>query len=236
MSGRMQALVGAVAIVGGFAICLVGTYLGWLFSSVVHAVPFACQAPLGEWSDPRQQDGCEEVCLVMAVCWVQGENLTPEIAKEKILELSEYEKGLFGFFQDTGVGDTFKLIESYCPGINCWISEELSVFELKRFLAEGCVVMVPINGALVALESRFEHGLGKRKYNLQDLDRHMVLLVGYINKEEKFVVHDPGTRHGAYHEFDFDDFVASICDYPSRGAEDKQPIERVERRAIVISR
>ena len=30
-------------------------------------VPFTSQAPFGEWSDPRHQDGCEEAAALMAV-------------------------------------------------------------------------------------------------------------------------------------------------------------------------
>lgn len=38
-------------------------------STILYDVPFAAQAPFGEWSDKRQQDGCEEVSALMAVKW-----------------------------------------------------------------------------------------------------------------------------------------------------------------------
>src|SRR3989344_6679608 len=55
-------------------------------SAVLLTVPFAAQAPFGEWSDPRQQDGCEEASTIMAMHWVRGDmSLTLEEAKKEIL-------------------------------------------------------------------------------------------------------------------------------------------------------
>ena len=53
-------------------------------------VPFVSQAPFGEWSDQRQQDGCEEVSSLMAIKWAREESITKEEALDEILGSSEY--------------------------------------------------------------------------------------------------------------------------------------------------
>lgn len=78
---------------------------------IVHNVPFAKQAPFGEWNDPRQRDGCEEAAMVMAMAWARGGNeIPPEEAKRDIINISEYERVMFGFFQDTSIADTARLM------------------------------------------------------------------------------------------------------------------------------
>ena len=39
--------------------------------SVYYDVPFTSQAPLAEWDDPLQQDGCEEASSLMAASWAK---------------------------------------------------------------------------------------------------------------------------------------------------------------------
>ena len=56
---------------------------------VNQAVPFTSQAPTGQWSDERQQDGCEEASALMAMYWVQGKSLSSQEALTKILAISD---------------------------------------------------------------------------------------------------------------------------------------------------
>ena len=70
-----------------------------LLSSVVSAanfvdnkVPFSSQAPLSDWSDPKQQDACEEASALMAMAWVEGiEGRSKLEWLNKIIELSDFQ-------------------------------------------------------------------------------------------------------------------------------------------------
>jgi len=217
--------------------CIVGMVI-WVNTGepIIHQVPFTCQAPFAEWGDPRQRNGCEEACAAMIISWVEGEEeLSKEEAKTRILNICDSEESnpLLGFSQDTGVRDTAKLLE-VVAGVKCEIIENPDIKRLRKLLDDGYLVVVPINGTLVDLNSRFREG--GRKYNLQDLDRHMMLLIGYNKRSERFIVHDPGTRNGEQHEFSEKYFVASISDYPSGLEKDRKPIEKeeIERRVIVV--
>jgi hypothetical protein len=55
------------------------------------SVPFTSQAPLGQWKDERQQDGCEEASAAMAMAWVGNEkNISRENWRLRILILSNF--------------------------------------------------------------------------------------------------------------------------------------------------
>lgn len=71
--------------------------------SVINNVPFAMQAPFGNWLDPRQADGCEESALIMAMRWIRGSTPSKEEIERDIINISEYERVIFGFYQDTWI-------------------------------------------------------------------------------------------------------------------------------------
>ena len=66
----------------------------------VNDVPFVSQAPFGEWSDTRMQDGCEEASTLMAVRWVEERSITKSEAKEEIIAMSEYQLEEYGSYNN----------------------------------------------------------------------------------------------------------------------------------------
>ncbi|MBI5913267.1 hypothetical protein HY839_02375 [Candidatus Azambacteria bacterium] len=76
-------------------------------------VPFTVQAPFGGWADARQDYGCEEASILMAMRWVRGETLTPAQAEQEIIAISEFEKERYGDFHDTSAQDTLKVVKAY---------------------------------------------------------------------------------------------------------------------------
>src|SRR5262245_4045155 len=61
-------------------------------------VPFASQAPFGDWSQPYQ-DACEEASIIMVHYYLTGKTLTRELMKEEILKLVEWENQTFGYYK-----------------------------------------------------------------------------------------------------------------------------------------
>ena len=204
---------------------------------VMHDVPFICQAPMAEWDDYRHQDGCEEACGAMALSWVRRELiLAKEVAKKRILDFCEYEEVALGFCEDTGVDDTVRMIEGFweISIVSLW---QPTVSQLKTLLRTGHIMPIPINGTLRGLRSeRIDGDKILLNYNLHESDRHMVLLIGYNDEKGTFIVHDPGTKNGACYNFDQQEFVESICDYPSGSRFDKKSIDNVIPRFAVVSR
>src|SRR3989338_3699970 len=67
---------------------------------VVIQVPFASQAPLGDWGMPYQE-ACEESSLILVHHYLTGEAMSPEIMDAEIRKMADYEVNELGFHADT---------------------------------------------------------------------------------------------------------------------------------------
>lgn len=191
---------------------------------ISNAVPFVAQAPLGEWSDPRQQDGCEEASVLMAVSWARGKNLTAEQAKTDIVAMSDWEKTRYGYFQDTGIHDTAqRLVNEYLGFTNYEISPQADLQDLISALENGHVVVLPINGQV------FE----PFHYTPPGPARHMIVVHGYNPETDTFAVHDPGTSQGADLQVTSSTLQKSWRDYASG---EQVPIPSLPNSLIVIKK
>ncbi len=155
--------------------------------SIRQSVPFTSQAPRGEWSDPRQQDGCEEASVLMAVFWARQEELTTSVAEREIIAMSDWEKDRFGSYIDTGIQDTAdRLLAGYFNIQNYRIYPQANSSQLIEALDSGAIALLPINGQV------FE----PFHYTPPGPERHMVVVHGYEEATDSFLVHDPGTSVG----------------------------------------
>ena len=188
-------------------------------------VPFTPQAPFAQWSDPRQQDGCEEASVVMAMHWVRGEQIrSREAALQEILALSYYQENTFGEYRDTSAADTAdRLIKGYYNYSNFDVRSVITNDEIIRTIRLGHVVILPFNGQ--ALHNPYFTPPGP--------ERHMMVLIGYDSNTEEYITNDPGTRQGESYRYDKDILFAAIRDY-STGYH--IPIEKVEKAMIVVKR
>ncbi len=168
-------------------------------------VPFTSQAPFGEWSDPRHQDGCEEAAVLMATSWVRGRpTLSREEAKKEILALSSWQSENYGEYRDTSAADTFnRLLKNYYQYQTGEIKEVTSPEDIVAELAKGHVIITPMNGR--ALENPHFTAPGP--------ERHMVLVKGYDLTTNEFITNDPGIRQGEGYRYPFSVFFAAIRDY-----------------------
>lgn len=186
-------------------------------------VPFTSQAPFGNWNDARQQDGCEEASVLMAAHWVAGTTFTPEQALEEILELSATGEDLFGYYQDTDVEDTARLLAEYYGITSYVVHHDVTLAQIQAAVQQGSVVLLPTDG----------QALGNPNFTSPGPERHMVVVIGYDALTSEFVTNDPGTRQGAGYRYDENTLFTAIRDYPSG---DHRPITGHTRSAIVVSR
>ena len=164
--------------------------------------PFTPQAPFGDWAQPYQ-DACEEASVVMAMAWVRRQTtITPAEADRAILALVDYERYHFGYHRDTGVGQSAKLLTHHLGYPNVRKHSDITLADIKSELASGNIVLLPVLGTMLP-----------NPYYFNQPDYHMVVVVGYDDIAQEFIVHDPGTRRGANFRYKYSTLFAAIHDW-----------------------
>jgi hypothetical protein len=186
-------------------------------------VPFVSQAPLGNWSDPKQADGCEEASILMAVAWLRQQgDINPSVAEAEIRAISDYEQAHLGFYKDTGADDTAKLLRDYYGYANLSVEKDISINNILSALENQRLVIVPINGKLI----------GNPHY-LSAPPRHMIIVKGYDYGIKQFILHDPGTSRGKDFKVADSTLQNALQDYPSGN---HLPVQVIRTAMITISR
>lgn len=192
-------------------------------SSLIEDVPFTVQAPFGEWDDPIFQNGCEEAALVMASHWLSGKPLSPEIAKQEIAPLSEYEKKQLGHSVDTSAEDTLKLFRDYYGIASGEVHTGIVLADIRESLASGSIVIVPADG----------RKLQNQHFTQPGPPRHMLVIIGYDAAKKQFITNDPGTKHGKGYRYPENILYDAILDYPTG---DHLPVRSARKVMIAIGR
>lgn len=148
--------------------------------SVLLNVPFSTQAPLGEWSDRRQLDGCEETSVKMAMMWAYGQAAPAEEVRRDIINMSEFERVTYGSFEDTSAVDTANLFQSFYGYNKVSVAYGITTPDIKLQLAAGHLVLIPLNTRLL-----------KNKFYRRGPPRHTVVVVGYDNQSHQMIINDP---------------------------------------------
>ena len=171
--------------------------------SVWLEVPFLPQAPFGDWDDPRQQDGCEEASMIMAMHWVRGTSVSRQQGLEEIHKLSEYEERTVGTYHDLSTTDLVQVMKDYYGHDDVIRYTNVGIADIKRELAAGRVVIIPSNG----------QKLGNPHFRGAGPEYHMLILKGYDDDKKQFIANDPGTRVGESYRYSYDTILETIRDY-----------------------
>lgn len=172
---------------------------------ILYKVPFASQSPFGDWSDMRQQDGCEEASVLMAMLWLQNkESISKEDALKAILAISEFELVEYGSYMDTSASSTVeRILEGYYDFQKSRLQYDITEGDIIAELEAGNLVIAPFNGKR----------LGNIYYTAPGPERHMLIIVGYDYVTQEFITNDPGTRHGEGYRYDRDVLFNAVRDY-----------------------
>lgn len=190
--------------------------------SVFLDVPFTSQAPFGNWSDPRKQDGCEEAAVIMVMAWVKGETLSAKSVDDEINNIASYEEETLGTFHDTSAFDTAETIfKGYFKYEKVEVRYRIKKEDIAKELASGNLVIVPTRGQL----------LGNPNYTPPGPVTHNLVITGYDLKTKEFITNDPGTRNGKKYRYDENVLEDAIVDYPT-GLHEK--IEEEKTAMIVV--
>lgn len=184
------------------------------------AVPFFSQAPFADWSLPFKE-ACEEASLYMVDAYLQGvsqSDFTPAQVKEGLLSIVEFEKQLFGYYEDTTVEQVATLAEAAFGYGNLELIDDPSVDQIKQHLAAGRPVIVPAAGRM----------LGNPNFQQPGPLYHMLVIRGYTDNNQ-FITNDPGTRKGEAFLYNVDTLMNAMHDWNGEGE-----IEQGKKRVLVI--
>lgn len=173
--------------------------------TVVWSVPFTPQAPLGNWTDIKQGNGCEEASILMAYSWAKNTTLSPELAAKTIIQLSDFAYTTLGHFHDISNQDTLKVLTEYFSFSNAHLESAVSLESIKTTLVNGKIVIVAVNG----------DKLTNPHYQIPKPANHKLVIIGFDERTQEFVTNDPGTSQGAGYRYSYDLLLGAITDYPT---------------------
>lgn len=171
------------------------------FSSELHEVPFTTQAIHG-WVSPWDQYA-EEACMYMAWLWISGQEIgdAGEIADD-LLAMGTWENRNLGTSGDTSPAETIQIMTAYYSHLKSFLLDNPDLDRLKTELENGSIVALTINGQF--LDSEY--------YGDPAPEHHMVLIVGFDQEQQSFIVNDPGTVHGAQIYYPYEKVLGAISD------------------------
>ena len=97
---------------------------------------------------------------------------------------------------------------------------DITVADVRGALAAGNLVLLPAAGKLLG-----------NPYYAQPPLYHMVVVVGYDDEAEEFIVHDPGTRRGKNFRYKYDTLWNAVHDWTG----DPKTILGGEKAMIVVA-
>lgn len=188
-------------------------------------VPFTSQAPLAEWSDSRQQDGCEEASVIMAMAWVKGTTkLDKTKTRDLIVKISDFEKKEYGEYRDVYVDDVVNnIFKGWFEYDKVKVVKKVTLSQIKKELAKGNLILAPTNGQT----------LKNPNFKAPGPERHMVLIKAYDAKKKQFITNDPGTRNGENYRYSETVLFNSIRAYPTGY---HQKIVGTEKSVIIVEK
>ncbi len=185
-------------------------------------VPFTAQAPLGNWEDVKQGNGCEEASILMAYSWSTNKVIDPELAAREIVNISDYSFRLLGHFHDISNGDTLRLLKEYFEFDDGYLDTEVRVETIKARLADGNVLIVAVDGDI----------LDNPNYQIPAPANHKIVITGYDETTKEFITNDPGTSRGEGYRYKYDQLLEAITDYPTGY---RESFEIVNKSMVVVA-
>ena len=127
-------------------------------------------------------------------------DLNKDIMNEEILKLVDWQNERFGYYEDTDTDEMVIMAEEYFD-----LDVEKILYpttnELKKELADGNLVIVPVDGQ--ALPNPYFRQPGP--------PYHVLVITGY--ESDEFITNDPGTKRGGSFRYKYEDLVKVIHDY-----------------------
>lgn len=167
---------------------------------------FISQAPEKDWSEPWQ-DACEEAAILTVKYYYyhQSPDQNQVISDFRSIFSFEAENGPTGDLNTSQMATISATMFKFKPTIIS--NPDMATF--KEYLSKDIPIIIPADGKILFKEnSHFKSG-GPWYHNL--------VVLGYDDDRQQFIVHDVGTQFGAYFRYSYGLLLDSIHDFPSGG-------------------
>lgn len=165
------------------------------------AVPFAPQAPFGNWGLPYQE-ACEEAALIMAARFFAGQKLSAKEMDDEIKKLVAWQKKRFGYYEDTTAVEVAAVARDYFK-LKAQVDYTVTAANIKKHIAQNHLVLVPAAGRILP------NPYFRRPGPLY----HMLVIRGYT--KDRFITNDPGTKRGRGFLYKYQDLLRAVHDWPA---------------------
>lgn len=182
---------------------------------------FVEQAPEKNWDQPWQ-DACEEAGLLTAIYYKQNQKPTTKKIVADLKDIFIYETKQ-GWNHDIPLKNLAQIAEKKY-GYKTKIIENPTVEDLTSQIDQKHPIIVPANGKILFKENKNFKAGGPYYHN--------IVILGYNKDKKQFIVHDVGTRKGAYFKYTFDLLMSAIHDLPPSG--EKKDIQIGAKRVMIL--
>lgn len=149
-------------------------------------LPFASQAPLGNW-DPPYDEACEEASLILVNAYLNGQGMTANEMNTQILDLVAWEEGK-GYPIDVTMPQLLEIAKGKY-GLSGRVIENVTIDDIKEELRNGNPVIAPFAGR--DLGNPYYSGLGPWY--------HVMVITGFDGTY--FYTKDVGTKRGDNYKY-----------------------------------
>lgn len=182
---------------------------------------FVPQSPEKNWDQPWQ-DACEEAALLTVDYFYKDQNPSSETIKNDILKMITFEDGQ-SLNKDVDLEEMALIAEKYL-NYSTKIINNPSVEDLKKYLIKDIPIIIPANGKTLYRENKHFNSGGPYYHNLT--------ILGFDDSKGKFIVHDVGTKSGAYFHYSYSLLMESIHDFPD--SKQKTDIDNGPKQVLIL--
>ncbi len=165
-------------------------------------VPFSSQAPAGNWAEPWQ-NACEETSIIMIDNFYSGDTVTKTEAAKEILTIFTIKNKDLGVSKDESMEKIANLINLAKLNWQAHVVVDPTLEQIKQEIVAHRPIIAPV----------YAPDLDNTPYPGEGPKYHVMVISGYDDAKQEFIVQDPGSSKGKDNHYTYADFYDAIHDY-----------------------
>lgn len=189
---------------------------------LIDNIAFVPQAPAKNWDQPWQ-DACEEASLLTVTNYYRDDsNSTPDKLTSQLNSIFTIESNL-GYGHDVDLSQLLQ-VSNQLSDYQGTIIDNPSMEDIKQYISQNIPVIVVANGKTLYSENKYFKNGGPWY--------HSLVIIGYDDSLQKFIVHDVGTQFGSHFKYSYPVLMSAIHDFPE--TKNKEDIDQGVPRILIL--